>query len=898
MTPGRILGAKFYENSAMPVQPSFGYDRDAGDMCRSADSSASGVSLVPEVGWQLKDASVASPVGSDQQAFHSVGLGRLTVATTFVERDFWRQSGLPGVSYTGLAAAALPMVSRQVAAGGTFADWLTADQTAFDRPDTASDECSMDRVAKTTSADFPDLSVSLYIYVPQGAVTNRGPLATFYFSGPRGYTSKYHGSGSYAVKLYESGEARLFERGNDPATPSTKTWKLRKGFRWTPTGGPVERHTLYCLNVLSDVRDAGSGYVGKRITFLTFLYMFGSNQLVSSMASAAVNAVVATKPAHFSTVYTARQDPGQTLTVVQSESNRVDLRRDSRAAFAIARGRYLSPGIVQDDNFAMEYPPDEYDAAKANELVFEWYGNVPDGTDIDAALYDAETGTILVEVSPPALKDKYGGQRRFKPTKDKRHYRARFELSTSNADKTPTLESYRVYRRGVTQTVAQDDIVLPGTAGSPGLPVKVLSGFQATGQSVSPDTDNCVLELDDVDGTLGRLRTQGRQPVKVTSTENVSGSDVATVLWKGYVRTCRSRFKGVTGRNYPSPKRRTMQVECDSEWWHVWTQLSEQRFFLVDRETNKPYKVTDAIRLVLRESCGIPDSRLDIPDLDVRLFGDASDSVLLEPGQRGLDTCVHLARQYFGAYIVHDPNASRDWRFLPQKNGNQYNVLARFATGSPTGSGRKVPTLAAYGTTSGTSGKTGNPQTVVVAPIYRGVDEWFEPPEGNVVQVFTGVKSGGRMLSAGSGDERYMATWANPNGFDWRSVGAGNPGYPDVTHPDFLGSIVPIQIEDGSLSSQAEADWIARRVGEYATHGRNWLSFQAPLVLVTDADDTYQLTRRPLRIYDVVEVKDFDDGTWKKYLVSSVSQIIKKEYDQRAVYELVRPSNIDTVGVV
>lgn len=161
---------------------------------------------------------------------------------------------------------------------------------------------------------------------------------------------------------------------------------------------------------------------------------------------------------------------------------------------------------------------------------------------------------------------------------------------------------------------------------------------------------------------------------------------------------------------------------------------------------------------------------------------------------------------------------------------------------------------------------------------------WTDAPEGNLVL----VTGSGQLGSIGR--DKVSAWAANPVSFDVRDLGLADPQGPDPDHPDYLGHMVPIYVLDPAIAGGSDAEsneraakWVCRRVYDIACHGVRRMTFEAPLLLVTDPLDEFQSNPRPLRWYDPVYV----DSTI--FLVRSCNPTYVKDGVQMATYELESP---------
>jgi hypothetical protein len=89
------------------------------------------------------------------------------------------------------------------------------------------------------------------------------------------------------------------------------------------------------------------------------------------------------------------------------------------------------------------------------------------------------------------------------------------------------------------------------------------------------------------------------------------------------------------------------------------------------------------------------------------------------------------------------------------------------------------------------------------------------------------------------------------------------------------------------LGTQHLVDVFCRRIYDQACHGTKVVPFIAPLALVVDPNDGFQVNPRPLRYYDPVTITD--NGAVSQWLVRNCNPIYKKDSVQYASYELEAP---------
>lgn len=860
------------------LQPPVQYERPAEAIGQTKDSKKSKVHYVNQIGWQMRayqfDYGTYHEFEAAQDGTLSVAGGKATIAASHTESDYMKQSGLSGVTYNaGVPATGRKGIQKTIASGDSWSQSLTADATAYPGSSTTDESTSIDRVYVTKDPHSPDEQIHFWFEVPGHSVAGYACLVEFYFCGPAGSDSELTGTGRYMLRLYGDGIAWLFERGE-----SSSDWALRKKFVYEPARQMVA-FKAYMVSIVSDCKqDINGAFHGTKMTFV--INGISNTSLVPALINVAQNAVTMQLDPHKdATVYYV---PKLTDEPTSLECARVNVRRDVRAVFHVLKSTFPEEGSLQDSVVSLDFHPDD-----SQDLTFEWYSVSPTGSSIEGFLYDAETDTELSLVS--SFTDEYGGSKTYTVpdrsadpdlAKWPRHFYARFDF-TSDGEKTATLTAWRLFRDPVTETLAVTPTVVDDSrATPPSLPQTVVSSVNIQEQDTDPQNSAAVLTLNDYFGNVDFLTVRDCVPVKIETTYDSGGTN-KSVLFRGYTQGASSKVKRGSA---PFPSWREYNVPCCGEWRRLLDTLSPRRFTWFNRDTNKPWRVTDLV-VTLLLSAGYPESMVEDPNLDIELFGFEENQSILEPSDPIAPVIVRILTEYLGGYLTFDENAGTRgmWRILQQKTA-PYNNLARFMTGHP-GSGKLPHVDGAYGT------DTVGSQTIVKTFIQFGSDSLrVDRPEGNCVVVFGSAPAAASAQQGYDGAAMMTQVLYNVDSFNFLNLGSSDDGYPDPTNPDFLGWAAPIKVYDPTLTSEFAVNWVARRVFQYACFSRKTLTFKAPLILVTDSEDAEQTNPRPLRFYDAVEVWNGVD--YDQYLVKACTPSYTKDGFQWATYELITTPNI------
>ena len=860
-TANRNVKVEFGYQPRAIIQPYFSYDRQYTDINAAKGEKLDGLHVLAGIGYQLRAFSYDDSTLFESQSRQPTTLTS-TIAPGHTSKNHNQPPGLTGVTSPDLAAPSMPLLQKQVEAGGTWDKRLSADQTSFPGP--ALTNYDLDRVMVGADVHDPQDKILFSYSIPGSKLTMIGIVARVYFNGPAGHDDVLEGDGIYCLAVRGDGALELFERGGT-------TWKLRAKFQYQAPTWASYNQVIIATN--ASISCEGT-WRGNTISISVKSFDDGSGSrnlavgmLMNKLNAIAINAVNSVeRPSAF--VYKAPRD---TMRPVQQVANRLDVRRDTRVKFGLFKPKYPTTGFIEDEPIGLPgiWTPGTF--------TFEWYGDRPTGTAIEAKVYNAGTGDEFT--GTVILDDCLGQQIQFEIPDGTTvgHLRVRFEFEGDGTN-TPTLTSYRILRDGVVQTDPLPvNLTLPIRAAGAALPSAYTLGVDATGPGDDPAQESASLEVIDLFGEAADLRTKGGTPVEISVVDD--SDTLISYLHRGLLRENESqRLSKKEG--FTNSRRYSLTISGEHD--ELSRAIAKNRILLVDKsyigdtDNAAPMKATAAIKLLFK-AAGYSDAQLDIPDLPIRLWGE--DQQVVEVSTRLIEPIRQIVDEYLGGHLIFDRNAGDDgmWRVIPRRHAADYRFLARFTPDHP-GAGRMIVPSTAYGTHDyGT-------HEVPVLPMFGPVRERLEPAEANFVSVNGG--SFDPAVSGLSSPARNMSWAANFNSVNLLNLPDGHAFAPDPTSRDYLGKYVDIDVWDMSLQSQAAADWIARRVFDTACYARQYKTFTSWLEFVTDSEDTYQTTARPLRFYDMVEVYEWESDTWVPYVVVKCSPRFRKSGVMTADYTL------------
>lgn len=894
-TPGRRTIVTLDDFLPGVLQVWTAVQRQGGEIARTANATTTNVAYRPGVGWRLRsyqqDFGDARELDAAQAGILVPGTD-LELADKFVSYDSFNPQSLSGVTYaSGVASGpAGPFVQKRVPAGESWASRLTGDQSTYPAPDVADDSTDMDRAAKGSASHEPWDEICFAFFAPASALSTSRSLATLYFCGPASFDVDATaditkaGLGQYALKIRGDGRALLYEKLDNG------TWKRRFAFYWSTEDRAVRSEVAY-INVCSNAYQDGEGnWIGDTISFLPRSFGDGPGiDLVNTVAQFAAAAMRLQ-----SGQYPVYRVPKLAERATTLAPVRVDVARNVRAGFQISHHIYQSEGVLVDDVLSTEAP-----LTGDEPLWVYWEANVPSGTSLVCKAIDAESGANLSTSIGVTHSGRFYRQA-FTPISRMRAFRIRYEFGANTTKRrTPTLVGYSSFCAPVyTTTNPLTPVTIPQRSSGMALPRTLAADLSVKLQDADPNSENASLRIFDMTGELSQIGNRPMMPISI-DVEVPEGEGTATAsLFRGYIHTAEAevrRFANSNPDRYPRKQRRVYQAQCAGEWARLSEAIAPRKYpWETNPSTGEPWKVTDIVRFLLTQV--YPDSMVDVPDLAIELYAGEASSYLTEPGARIGDAAKAFAEDWLGAYLLFDPAAGDRgmWRLLAQKTP-PYRNLAVFEY-APTAGGsnpRLVHHPGSYPAV--TLGGQEVPVTYMAAGTVRTRSE---RAEGNLVTVI-GAAVGSDSSSAGSQGGALLTQIAvKVDSFNFLNLDPSHANFPDGSAPEFVNRVVPIRAVDYRLSTQRAVDFRARRIFDRACFVRSFLTFDAPLLLITDPDDSLQQRLRPLRYYDAVLARDVDSGELMQYLVLDVQIHYQRDHNQMASYTLVTQENINEVATM
>lgn len=923
VTPGRRTHVRFDVPERVLIQPGFWRQIHAKDLALGKESKKRDCVLIGEEYWQLK--AIQTDLSSLHEKDNSyAGIRRpgvhYTMPSGWQEAMLHRSASDLTEATSGavdLAATSDPFIQKEVAAGDSWSSTTyrnAGDQTAFPgTPETGT--VPLDRVITSIDPDDRNGRTIVRFSIAGGSLSAKNLLMKIYFMGPIAYSVASDGTGNrgrgyWCVYLYGDGRGVLLnncDRYEGATLAEANKWVGWAEFRWAPANQVAGRdHWISIYRYLPTFsRGSLNGFIDIFSNFSgsTPTGKPGSQQGLFARTVGELQPLL-----HVVCKSPIGSAPPTT------EKFRVDIRRDIKPKIQVATTTFPALGYVLTDPIALANEFGLGATAEDRYFYVTWFGDTPAGTSIDVKL--VRYGSAIDEASPynPAPGTDYtvatsgtigtaGAWKAFTVpvTEFMPTVQVQVRLSTTDPSVTPTLYGIRLTRRAVIEDTPADPIEVSGTSGALSLSI--------IGPDQDPTMESATFQLSDLQGAVERLKRRGFLPVEISTEyedDSIDWSDPASeaqrsIIFDGYIESPQSRAMGtehptVDGLN-ASIGARTYNFVAQGKHLRGSMQFARQLIDFgwardEDTATGNPqlaWKVTTALRFAFRQM-GYVDDELDFPDLEIRFFPNDEEGIRVQPGTDWMSWAVDQARNYLAAVLVWDKNASAS------ADPAEWRGMWRLITSPPLPLTKPL----AYFSFSGAIGGEGTEWAPAADPAAWPLRTFFDreipgtfiakgsshdividAPSANCITVVGGVSDGtGRVICTAPNVNSYRAISGQPD--------------PDPEHEDYIGFMKPLYYVDSQISSSnnelasAAIRFITARLYQSLAHAKKTLPITAPLLLVTDPDDTKQRRPRPLRIADEVVIVD-RNGDTHAGLVLSCNPSIDKDSMQMAQYEILLP---------
>lgn len=898
MTPGRSTWLRMdVSESAMAVTPYSLYRNQWGVARGGIDPHTSpDVIQIGTGAWCLKAYNMNGPQVSERSDRGAAGQLRLAHFSTpagVVEVPRWRYpsdlAGMPALP-AGVAASGDYYLQKSIGASGTFAATMAADIAAYGQVVPPSNTRPLDRVA-VGNIDLPQEQAIEFGFDASGQSGHHPDILKVVYLGSATNTD---GTGAYAVAYLADGRCQLWQmNGADPPT-QVDEWGYTQPTRagGTPTVMRITPHRTF----------TGAGFM-----------LFESGVNYSTLGSTTFNGGFANAASATQHVYVTppnRSGGTSPARVTGHGPLRVDTPRDHRIPFKVARHIYPPTGVLTDNPMTLPWHTSGSNSDTAATITLQWQSVIPGGCGLVGKLYSNDTKAELPSLISTTISTKVY---RWPPGGISGVY-AVFEFSSSpDGLSTPFLWGYKVLHNGY---LAQQ--------GMTEIPTRVRA-ISVTGPEKDTTHETASCEVKDVTGSLSLLATRAMIAAQMETQYDPDHPHLRSCLIRGYITRAEGRDRGTVstkavggGSQYPSADWVDYSLQIAGIHERLKRTLTFFRLPLIDDSGDggtvtaaQGFRVTDVIKALLGYA-GFEPSRIDVPASPIRFYASATggEDLILDPLSNVIDTVQHMAAEYLGWYLIYDGNIGPADPLTGEPMGmirlrkpnvpavpwdvTTYNILARFTTKGP-GAGKLAHKSQSYAPPTdqfhyvSRGGK-------VIAPILKEPGgkrsswvSWVRPPEANAV-----IVTGSGALLQNKDGEAKVAQWAvNPQSYNAFVASDGSSvATADLGSPDFLNFISPVVRFDTNLSNQQTVDIFTRRIYDVACHGVKCAKFDAPLVLVNDADDHLPLADkrpRPLRYYDAIEIER--KGTVEVWLIRNCNPYYTKDDHQFAHYEIEKAYN-------
>lgn len=753
-------------------------------------------------------------------------------------------------------------------AGSSYADSThAADVGAYPKLPSSSQNAPVDRLGVSNVMLPADQPFTIRWEVNGTKSSAPDVVWQKYFGGP----TTVYGEGQYGLSFLGSGYVILYEYityGGASTWISRDAWKYSDpsqvmgqshSMRIWPHYSPDGKAFIEFRSDSTDTPASADSYIGKGY--------YPSRTQQNVRIYKVTQFIIPSNPGTNGPIATANRRRN----VTGSGVLRWEARQDVKMMLQVAKVVFKTSARLVDNIFSLGN-----NTLSGTKMLMKVQAIVPAGSKLEQKAMDAATGLELTQspVAPPPVAGQVPPDKSYIVNPNQPNYYPVFEY-TSDGNATPILSSYSIEKQGITTTT-------PVTEFAGGR----LKSISITGAELDPSHETASLTLKDPSNLMTVLKTRASIRAIIETEYDPTDSTKRSVLFSGYLEKANSNRKGTSGgtgfgagngtKLFPHP----LWSEFTCDLFGMWTRLHEQYTSARKDFANDPagvpnsdgvippWKITDAIRFMLQLG-GFALNQIDVPDSPIRFFQGPNDSdqeFSVEPLTNIAEYILDLSRKYLNWALVYDANAGTNggmWR-MRKPPTSPYTNLATFLTTPPSG---KHPTRPeSYGSTNWVGAN-------ISTFIRKGtLNTWVKRPEANAVKV-TGT---GELLADKTGQLGLM------------NYAVNQASLTDPTNPDFIGRYVELVDVDTSLNQQAAVDLITRRLYDVTCHATKFATFEAPLVLITDAADSLQTHPRPLRYYDPVLINQ--NGVTSQWLIRNVNPSWHYDGTMMARYELQAPN--------
>jgi hypothetical protein len=734
---------------------------------------------------------------------------QVNLADNYASVPMYSRPSVTGLSTAPTVAEGAHAFRKQVAAGQSWANLLSADQFAFPPPnDPEGTIHSLDRVLVSHVLYGPNDGFG-FIFALSKAWFGQHAFARFYFGGRASVAPALEWGGQFCVTFFGSGKARLWELENTG-------WQRRMEYQWGASGRAEDTETV----------------IGMLPHDLNMLSLTGrTNETIADLPGAMRQAFKRPAYSNQTNYHDTFQQTGHAHVSSMTGPGfiRMDVARNIRTPWSLVRAYYRNFGVLVGSPFVID---GDLPLNTAINITLDTF--LLPGTSVTVTLHDAITHVALATGASDTQFISTGA----------RAYYPVFTLWASPARfSTPVLRGYAVHITEIMQLAERTPVIS-----------EQLTNFSVSGGDMEPSVESASVYIKDIGDELRttlRTRDEIRCAVDVLDTDT---GDVLTRLFEGRTVEVEGVKRGTDAVNWPVPT------------WHdfpsvtmkpLWADIEEKMFLArrkdlrvdedapIDPLTGRkpPPRVTDVIKALFRYA-GVPADEIDITDRSIRLWESPSFSLndlVLQPGTNFARLMLKLAKWYLGAIITRDHNCGWGhergmWRVieLPQwPYPTLRPAIANFVLTNPDDLSGK---LATHG---------GTYDIGTAWAIKEGWRLWKVAPELNEIIVGGIAPVGGGVLNTGSSGI-VSARWSNP-------ASISNPN-----SVDYVGKVKPyFRPPDPSLPSVEACSWLATRIGDNAGHAMARFQFIGPAIYVTDDADAFQFRPRILRTGDAITVQGY-----------------------------------------